>query len=245
MSATSASWRGRWPIVRMLFTDHVAFLGLAIAAFAVVVVLITFGIALFAGDVTTSIWNGAVNFLRWLALGYGAYLTGSLLSVCVAHGRTRREFLAQVTLFMAGASALLALLLTLGYPLESLLYRAMDWQHQLPQGRLYTSPDQLGLIFLSLWAMLAVWTVAGAFISAGFSRDDGGWGLLMIPLAVGLVLLVAVVTDLGHLPFVSRVLRRAELPPAASMAVCAGAFGVGVAATWALVRDMPIKNKTA
>jgi hypothetical protein len=236
--------RGSWPIGRYLFSGHLLFLALATIGAGVLSVLVTFGISIFA-EITGSVWNVAPSILRWFAAGYGAYLTGSLLTICVAHGRTRREFTVQVLVFMVGGSAVVALLLTLGYPLESLLYRAMDWPHRVPEGRLYSSPDQLGLIFVSLWSLLGVWTVAGAFLSAGFSRDDGGWGLLMIPLAVVLVSAVSLVLDLGFLPFVGRVLRPADVGPAVAMAVCAACFLVGAAAVWALLRDMPIKNQTS
>ena len=236
---------GRWPIARLLFTEHVPFLSLAVAAIAVLVLLITFAIALFAGDLTRSAWNIAMNVVRWLALGYGVYLAGDLLRVCVAHGHTRREFLGQVTTFMTVASAAVAVLLTLGYPLEALLYRAMGWRHAFGDDHLFTSADQLGLIFVSMWALVGVGVVAGAFLSAGFNRGDGSWGLFMVPLAVLLLGAVAAVIDLGQVPFLGRFLRPAELPLAGSVAVCAGSFVAGVAATWALVRDIPIKASSA
>ena len=100
--------------------------------------VLTFAIDLRA-TITESVWDPAVSVVRWFALGYGVYLINRLLPLYVAAGRTRREFLGSVALFLAGAGAVLAALLTLGFALEGVLYRAMDWPHRVATERRRTA----------------------------------------------------------------------------------------------------------
>jgi hypothetical protein len=84
--------------------------------------------------------SGSARVVRWFALGYGFYLVNRLLAVCVAHGRTRREFLRSVALYVVVGGAALGTLLTLGFALEAVLYRAMDWPHRVADERLFDAP---------------------------------------------------------------------------------------------------------
>ncbi|HEY7606716.1 MAG TPA: hypothetical protein VID07_08085, partial [Actinomycetes bacterium] len=47
------------------------------------------------------------------------------------------------------------------------------------------------------------------------------------------------------LPLVGAVVDVAELPLAATLALCLAGLLPGVAATWALVRDLPIRSRAA
>ena len=47
------------------------------------------------------------------------------------------------------------------------------------------------------------------------------------------------------LPFVGAVVDVAEVPLAATVALCLAGLLPGAAATWALVRDIPIRNRVA
>jgi hypothetical protein len=118
------------------------------------VLLLTIGIAIRA-DITRSVWDPAATVVRWFALGYGLYLLNRLLPVYVAHGRTRREYLRSIAVFVAGAGAVVAALLTLGLALEAVLYRVMEWPQRVAPERLFDAPDQYPLIFLSYWGHAA------------------------------------------------------------------------------------------
>jgi hypothetical protein len=230
-------------IARLLFATHLPFLLLCLAGFTAAVLALTFVIDLWV-TITRSVWDLAVSLVRWFALGYGLYLVNRMLPVFVFHGRTRREFLGAVALFVVAAAAVLAALLTLGLALEGVLYRAMDWSHQVEDERLFDSPTQYPLVFLSYWAMLVIWTTIGLLLAAGFYRADGK-ELLVIAVALAMVLVTGYGTGLNGLPLVGAVVDVAELPPAGTLALCLAGLLPGAALTWALVRDLPIRNRVA
>ena len=232
-----------WTIARLLFATHLPFLLLAYGVFVAAVLVLTFGIDLF-GTISSSVWDPAASFVRWFALGYGLYFVNRLLAVYVAHGRTRREFLRSVAVFLVVAGAVVAALLTVGFALEAVLYRVMDWPHRVEPERLFDSPGQYPLIFLSYWAMLLVWTTIGLLLAAGFYRS-GGSELVVILLALAMVVVTGYGIGFNGLPFVGAVVDVAEVPLAATLALCLAGLLPGAAVTWALVRDIPIRSRVA
>jgi hypothetical protein len=232
-----------WSIARLLFATQLPFLLLCWVVFAALVLVLTFGIDLRA-TITRSVWDPAASIVRWFALGYGLYLINTLLPVYVAHGRTRREFLASVALFVTVGAAVLAALLALGLAMETVLYRAMDWSHAVEPERLFDSAGQYPLVFLSYWAMLLIWTTIGLLLAAGFSRS-GGNELVVIALSLAMVVVTGYGIGFNGLPFVGAVLDVADVPLAGTVALCLAGLLPGAAVTWALVRDIPIRSRIA
>jgi hypothetical protein len=229
-----------WTLWRLLFSTQLPFLLLCTAVFAGAVLVLTLGIDLRV-TITDSVWDPAVSVVRWFALGYGLYLINHPLPLYVAAGRTRREFAASVALFVAGAGAVLAALLTAGFALEGLLYRAMGWTQRVEPERLYDGPGQFPLVFVSYWAMLLIWTAIGLLLAAGFYRSGGGELLAVL---VGLAMVVVTGYGIGFngLPFVGAVVDVADVPLAGTLGLCLAGLLPGAAVTWALVRDIPIRN---
>jgi hypothetical protein len=232
-----------WSIARLLLTTHLPFLLLCWAVFAAAVLVVTIGIDL-RTTITQSVWDPAVTIVRWFALGYGVYFVYRMLPVYVAHGRTRHEFLRSMTVFVLVATAMVAALLTFGLALESVLYRVMDWPQRVPAERLFDSPGQYPLVFLTYWAMLVIWTTIGLLLGAGFYRS-GGSELVVIALGLAMVMVTGYAIGFNGLPFVGAVVDVADVPPAQTLALCLAGLLPGAAATWALVRDIPIRNRTA
>jgi hypothetical protein len=232
-----------WSIARLLLTTHLPFLLLCWGVFAAAVLVLTIGIDL-RTTITQSVWDPAATIVRWFALGYGVYFVHRMLPVYVAHGRTRHEFLRSIAMFVLVAAAMVAALLTLGFALESVLYRVMDWPQQVAAERLFDSPSQYPLIFLTYWAMLVIWTTVGLLPGAGFYRSEGR-ELQVILLAVAMVLVTGYGIGFNGLPFVGAVVDVADVPLAGTLALCLAGLLPGAAATWALVRDIPIRNRTA
>jgi hypothetical protein len=232
-----------WSIARLLLTTHLPFLLLCWAVFAAAVLVLTVGIAL-ATTITQSVWDPAVSIVRWFALGYGVWFVYRMLPVYVAHGRTRHEFLRAMTVFVPVAATMTAALLTLGLALESVLYRVLDWPRQVPAERLFDAPDQYPLVFLTYLAMLVVWTTIGLLLGAGFYRS-GGRELVVVALGLVMVVVTGYAIGFNGLPFVGAVVDVADLPLASTLALCLAALLPGVAATWALVRDLPIRSRAA
>jgi hypothetical protein len=234
---------GDWAIARLLFATWLPFLALLWAVFTAAVLVLTIGIDLW-GTITRSVWDPAVTVVRWFALGYGLYLVNRMLAVYVAHGRTRREFLRSVAVFLVVAGAMVAALLTLGFAIEGLLYRAMDWPQRVGPGRLFDAPDDYLVIFANYWAMLLVWTAVGLLLAAGFYRS-GGAELVVVGLALAIVVVTGFGIGFNGLPFVGAVVDVADLPLAANLALCLAGLLPAAALTWLLVRDIPIRPKTA
>jgi hypothetical protein len=232
-----------WGIARLLLTTHLPFLALCWAVFAGAVLVLTVGIQVLTA-ISQSVWDPAVSFVRWFALGYGVYFVYRMLPVYVAHGRTRREFLGAMATFVPVAAAMVAALLTLGLALESVLYRVMDWPQQVPAERLFDAPGQYPLVFLTYWAMLVVWTTIGLLLGAGFYRSEGR-ELLVVALGLAMVVVTGYAIGFNGLPLVGAVVDVADLPLAGALGLCLAGLLPGVAATWALVRDLPIRTRAA
>ena len=89
-----------------------------------------------------------------------------------------------------------------------------------------------------------VWTTIGLLLGAGFYRS-GGNELVVLVLALAMVVVSGYGIGFNGLPFVGAVVDVADLPLAGSLALCLAALAPGAAVTWALVRDLPIRNRVA
>jgi hypothetical protein len=157
----------RWPIGHLLLTTHLPFLLICWAVLVALAGLVLTAVAIF-GTVRISTIDVGGQILRWLALGYGAHLTFTVLPIYLAHGQTRREFLLQAPVYQFVATGVLAGCTTIAYAGESLLYRANGWPQALAEDRIYNAASEYPLIFLSYWGMLMVWMLTGSFIGAGW-----------------------------------------------------------------------------
>jgi hypothetical protein len=219
--------------------------------FAVGVVVLC-GVVALVTTVRISAWEQAAQIPRWFAGGTGVYLTYFHLPLYVAHGFTRREFATQVPVVIAAFGAVLAALMTIGYVIETFVYRVAGWSQALTRAHLFDSPDQVHVVFAEFWLVFLVWTVGGALLGAGFYRN-GGLGLLLIPVGLLMAGVVeyALGDGLGPMPFgfLRLLLRPLEGIDASSVtgaaAICAGVVAVGAATTWAVIRDVPVHNKPA
>jgi hypothetical protein len=213
--------------------------------FLVLVLAITAVVSLF-GEVTTSGWEIGTQVIRWFVGAIGVYLSAVYLPMYVTHGRTRREVLAQHGPFAAIYVVLVAILVTVGFALERLVYRLAGWAQAVGNDHLFTAPDQYLLIFAEHAIVLLVWISAGALLGAAFYRGTA-LGLLLVPVglaAVGATELVAGPANIGPLPpplveAVGYLPRGAGLLGAtATSLVWTALLGVG---TWLLLRDVPIR----
>jgi hypothetical protein len=218
--------------------------------FAVIVAAV--GVAMAGLDaVTGSVWEPAARIPRWFAAAVGASFTWSSLPVYLAHGYTRREFATQMPVFIAGLAATLALLMTVGFAVERILFRAAGLPAVLSRAHLFVSSDQFLLVLAEFLLLLPVWVVSGALVGAGFARNTG-LGMLLVPTALVMVTVAEFVAGPGYLAppifglasLVARVLPAfgqagGSLPTA--LAACVGVFGLGTAGVWAVIHDIPVR----
>ncbi len=211
------------------------------------VTVVVAGVAIF-GDVTESAWEKGAQAPRWYALFVGVALVNEFLPMYVAHGQTRRQFGAQAAVTVALFAPFLSALIVLGYLVEAGAYHLIGWEQVLDRAHLFTEPTQLHLVFLEYLLEFLVWIVVGAFIGAGFYRWQAG-GLLAIPVGVGLI--VPTQGMLGgelDLPVIGRMLDQLPTqaqPVPVTLGVALLTFLVGLALTWAVIRDVPLRNKVA
>ncbi|GIH92321.1 hypothetical protein ACFFMN_04800 [Planobispora siamensis] len=228
-----------------LLAANLFFAGMVWAAFYVVTTLITVAIAVF-GTLTHSVWEGATQVPRWFALFVGVAMIREFLPLYIAHGQTRRQFGAQAAVTIALYAPALSALLVLGYLLETLLYNVAGWPQELARAHLFASPTDVPLVFLEYLVEFLAWIVAGTFMAAAFYRWQGG-GLLSIPPGVGLILLgeAAIGTEL-QLPFIQIPLDVTSTPAVlTALAGGIGCFLLGLAMTWSIIRDVPLRNRLA
>jgi hypothetical protein len=221
--------------------------GLIWIGFVVVVALIATGVAIF-GTLEGSAWEVAAQFPRWYALFIGVALMREFLPLYIAHGQTRREFGAQAAVTVSLFAAFLAVLLVAGYLLESLIYRMADLDPSLSRTHLFAEPTQVHLVFLEYLIRFLTWTVAGALMGAAFYRWEGG-GLLSLPVGVAMILVGEEAVGFEPLPrFIGRITDiNLDIPDSMGFTLGAG-FGVfvlGLALTWLIIRDTPLRNKPA
>ncbi|MBB2914523.1 hypothetical protein FHS43_005835 [Streptosporangium becharense] len=214
------------------------------AAFLVFVAAVAVGVAVF-GTLTESAWEKAVQLPRWYALFVGVALVREFLPMYIAHGQTRRQFGVHAAVTVALFAPFLSALITVGYLLEAALYGLASRPQALGQAHLFTEPTQLPLVFAEYLTEFLAWIVAGTFAGAGFYRWRHG-GLITIPVGIALVLLAAGASGTQlRFPFAIRL--GLDLPGSLPLTLGAG-LGVsllGLALTWLVIRDMPLRNKPA
>ena len=250
MSASDAPHA--WTIARHRMRIDVPGAAVLWLLFAAGVAALVAGVAIF-GTIAISGWEQASGVPRWYMGITGVYLTWSSLPLYVAHGHTRREFAVQAPVAIAATTTVVALLMTMGYAIETAVYRAAGWPQTLTREHLFDTPDQLLLVFTEFWLVFAVWCLAGALLGAGFYRNQGSLGLLMLPVALLMVGIIeyTVGDGIGSMPFgfVQAVLQPlATLDPgsvATAVAIWSGVMVTGGTLTWAVIRDMPLRNKPA
>ena len=201
---------------------------IAAGAFALAVAT-PFAVAAFS-HVELSAWNVVVSQIaRWFLFWVGIYLVHNLLPIAVAHGRTRREFLAAASAFTVVLAFGMALSGWLGFVVEGGIYSLMDWRADE-----HASPVAYFLMFL-------VWCAAGTFCAAAFDRFGAG-GVFSIPIVLPLVAVTTVgIPGSGNLPFIPNL---PVLLGSGWHLVSVAAFLVALGGTWAIARDMPVRLRT-
>lgn len=202
---------------------------------------ITIGVSFFR-SIDYSGWDLWQQMLNWYALGICAHIGSRELWLYVAHGGTRRNFMGETAIFVAGFALLLALIYAAAFWIEAPLYAAMGWP-QLPH-----NPMFFHHVLDSHWVVLegllsfGLWGAAGLLIGAAFYRD---WRLGMV--ATGVAMFFAQITSLsvGDDAGPMGVLVRSEIVPGdfnIALAVVAhlACWVILAGATWLVIRDVPI-----
>ncbi|GIH26728.1 hypothetical protein Aph01nite_50380 [Acrocarpospora phusangensis] len=229
-----------------LLAAHLAFGALLWAGYVVVIALFTVAVAII-GKVTGSIWELAAQLPRIYVLFFGVSLVREYLPMYVAHGQTRRRFAEHAAATIAVFAPCMAALMAVGYLIENGYHALAGWPQGLERPHLFESTGQAGLVFSEYLIEFLAWATAGALIGAGFYRWRGGGLLLTLPAGIALVLVAAGATGSElRMPFVAKLLAfRVDLPDSlpVTYAVGLGVFLAGLALTWPIIRDVPLRNR--
>lgn len=217
-------------ILRHLTISLVAFSALIAAGAFVFAVAVTFVVSVFK-NVEISAWNIVTSQIaRWFLFWTGIYAIHNVLPIAVAHGRTRREFLAAATVYTVVLAAVMSLITWLGFFVEGGIYALMDWR-----------ADEHGTL-PAYFLMFLVWCGVGAFVAAAFDRFGAG-GILALPFGLALVVSAGMlVPGSGNLPFLRNI---PDVPGGGWQLASVAGWLVALVATWVIARDMPIKTRTS
>lgn len=234
-----------WSFPGRLLEDH---LGLALIAWGALVAVVAATIAGVAtvSTISRSGWEMAAAAPPWFAAFIGGYLTNSVLPLHVAHGQTRRDFAIELVILSVLFTAALAILMAIGFLLETLLYRVMDWPRVLSEDHLFTSTTQVPLIFTEFWLTFLTWFGAGAFVAAAWYRSDGEGLIALVPALIPIAITGTALGDSwGPVGFVlGRFFEPASPPLALAIPICIASFLLTLAMTWPVVRDIPLRSKS-
>ncbi|MGH8876955.1 MAG: hypothetical protein ACRD0P_06400 [Stackebrandtia sp.] len=167
------SHRYSWHIARDIFACFAKWVvGVWLLLVAVIGAIIA-GIAMFSQP-EVSIFAFTLNPAPYWILVFGAILPATMLRHYVANGVTRRDFVWGAGLASVGLSGLAAVLGTVALVAEGRLYASAGWSHVSENPHLFTSTDQIGLVFVELLLIFGSHMFAGWAAGAMFYRF-GAW----------------------------------------------------------------------
>jgi hypothetical protein len=235
--------RRAWSIARFPEAGSLAMVVILWLGFFLLVEVIA-GVFSTYRTVDGSLWEPMTQLPRWFAFGNGLWLTGVYLRLHVAHGQTRRGFMRQASVYLVAFAALLATLTTLGYVMELAIYRMVGWPQSFSRDYLFDSTFQVAPILFTYWLVYLVWTVAGTLIAATYRRLH--WYGLIVVAPFCLAIIVGIELAVGARYFAPLTLTDIQFTNSAPLALLLGigGFAVSLAATWALVRNMPFRDET-
>lgn len=244
--AMSARPRVRANFPRQLLQEQVTFALLVWAGLLVAGTVVLFIVASFT-DITVSVWDSARQAAQWFAFFIGVYVGWQRMPLHITHGRTRREFMAQLLTFLPLYAAALSAMVVVTFLGEAALYGLTGWDQEIADFRLFDSPFQVHLIFLESWLLLALWASGGALVGSAWYRSSGLGGL-----AAGLAIVLAGASgiatsgDWGPFGFVyERISGMDTVEPVHMVLIHLGCIALAVGLTWLVVRDVPIRSREA
>jgi hypothetical protein len=198
-------------------------------------------------DVDNSIWEDMIQIPRWYAFVMGIFLGSKLLPMNITHGRTRKDFAKEAAVFILVLSLWIAILISAGWLLETVLFRIADWPQTLSSDHLFSRPTQVPLVILEYWFIFGIWLAFAAFIGAAFYRFDWNGLVLLIPAVIPVSLAeTSIGQTWGPLTLLDRWFSfDGPNSNVASAAIALGSFALLMAMSWPVIRDVPIRRKSA
>jgi hypothetical protein len=193
-------------------------------------------------DVTESIWGPMSGIGVWFVGFVGGYYLHYHFPAFVANGQTRRDTAIGASIFGAVLAVVAAVLITIGFAYERVVYAIAGWERGTPDDALYGSYNDYGQILAIQLVTMLMWTVGGAMIGSSFYRGNER-GLVSIVIAIAAVSLVGGSNGVaGPLVFLAD---RAGITDNLPLALLVALLATVVLAviTWRNVKQLPLRNK--
>lgn len=161
---------------------HLAWIGWVWLTVGVIfaAVVVTVG-AVPDGRLSESLWEGtAAGWQPWLLLGAGVSTTSTFAPMLIGNGVTRARLSASVTVTLVALAVAGSVVITTGYLVEGLVFRANDWTHVLNGDDRTIAGAMLAGLALQHALTLAAYFAAGWLIGIGFYRFDRNTAIVRI-----------------------------------------------------------------
>lgn len=233
-----------WIFPRILVEDYLSFTALVWAGLLIFTFVTTYVVSLFR-DISISAWEVAAGAAPWFLGFMSGFLMYQVVPMFIANGRTRRDTFIEWLIFGGLFATLAALLMTVGFLVEYVVYGIADWPRTLENDHMFATHTDVVPMFGELLLTYLVWVAAGGFIGVSLYRsEDLGW-LSIIP---GFVL-VGIVgsfsrTSLGPFGFITH--RFPDFTTSNWLVAIPTALvccAIAVWAAWSVIRELPLRSK--
>lgn len=211
----------------------------------VIIEIINNASALAGNDIDAkAIWEGASTSPRIFLLVIGIMLTPLSIAGFVANGVTRKYFIWGASGLIAVYSAISALIMTLGYPIEKWIYDRYDWVVTYKNPHLFIDASQPWWMFLEYFFNFIAYFGSGWLIGSCFYRFN--WKLATVLCLFALLPVLAMEAVLssdwvGSLLQSTFDIERASIFVVVLLALCVIALLYG--AGYLMLRKVTIKRK--
>lgn len=190
--------------------------------------------------ITWSIWGPISGVAAWFVGFTSGYYLHNLVTAFVAAGRTRRDSAIEAAIFGGALVAISAVLVTIGFVLERMLYAFAGWERGSTGELMFVSYNDSPMILLTSLCGGLMWMTGGALIGSSFYRSHSRGALGIV------VALVAVSLAGGNNGFASPLMARrldiaADRPVTLLLMVVLSVVMGGL--TWLNVRDVPLRSR--
>lgn len=231
-----------WGLARYLGTTLGGFVAVVFVPFFLATMVVALLLDRFA-TLDGSLWESATLLVRIYALVMAAHVVNTHFSLFLAQGGTRREYFRQLAAFLIGHGVLLAVLITLGFWLESLVAELLGWSITVNTYTFVDEATDFGPILATFAVIMVTWSVATALGAAAVYRNREAGGLAVV--AAGLVVLLAessMGSGFRFLGFLTRILDYQPSSFGASVTIGGIVALLSLIVCWGVIRTMPVKN---
>jgi hypothetical protein len=233
-----------WRFPRLQLEDQL-WLALFVWAGAAVVAMVVVAVVSIFGSIEISAWEIASGIAPWFVGVMSGWVMYMQVPLFVANGRTRRDSYIEWLIVAAIYPVWTAFLTTVGYLIEWVVYDLAGWHVRLGEGHLFDTRTDVGRIFLEYLLTLGVWVAVGGFVGVSLYRSpDAGW-LSLLPAAFIVVLSGSMErSEIGFFGIITRLIPAFDATSiVTAFLMSLGGMLIAVAATWRVVRDMPLRNR--